>query len=62
MGRIAYAPILIFYRGTATWVDARLQKNATASDVSTLDTDLSGIDRQISLFGIPKGHSDLYFR
>jgi len=29
--------------------------------VSLLETDLSGIDREISLFGIPQGHSDLFF-
>ncbi len=38
-----------------------LQNTATFAEVSTLEAELARIDREISLFGIPKGYSDLFF-
>ena len=42
-------------------IEATLQIDNATSQVSTLSAELASIDRNISLFGIPKQYSDLFF-
>ena len=42
-------------------IEASLQKDMTASEVSALEAELVGVDRSIHSLGVPMQHSDLYF-
>ncbi len=42
-------------------IEARLQQCASPLEVSALEPELEGIDRQIHLLGVPMQHSDLFF-
>ena len=42
-------------------IEARLQQCASPLEVSALEAELEGIDRQIHLLGVPMQHSDLFF-
>jgi len=42
-------------------IEATLQSDNTASQIPTLRSELASIDRRISIFGIPKQYSDLFF-
>lgn len=42
-------------------IEASLQKEITASQVSELEADLNGVDRAIHLLSVPVRHSDLFF-
>jgi TRAP-type uncharacterized transport system substrate-binding protein len=42
-------------------IEASLQKNVTASEVTALEAELASIDQAIHLLGVPKQHSDLFF-
>lgn len=48
------------YRRLRT-IEESLQNAASVAEVSTHEAELARIDREISIFGIPKGHSDLFF-
>jgi len=65
-----YAPKL--YRGLVEYrlgsiyrrlraIEASLQKEITALDVSALEADLERLDREINNLGVPMQHSDLFF-
>jgi hypothetical protein len=66
----SYAPKL--YRGFVTYrlgaiyrrlrrIEASLQREVTASEVSALEAELVSVDRSIHSLGVPMQHSDLYF-
>ena len=66
----SYAPRL--YRSFVTYrlgaiyrqlrrIEASLQKEAIASEVSAFEAELVSVDRSIDGFGVPMQHSDLYF-
>jgi hypothetical protein len=42
-------------------IEASLQKCASPSEVSALETELENVDREIHSLGVPKQHSDLFF-
>jgi hypothetical protein len=42
-------------------IEASLQKCASPSQVSALETELENVDREIHSLGVPKQHSDLFF-
>ena len=42
-------------------IEARLQKDTTAAEISALEDELGSIDRKISILGVPMKHSDLFF-
>jgi TRAP-type uncharacterized transport system substrate-binding protein len=42
-------------------IEASLQKEVTASEVSALEAELVSVDRSIHSLGVPMQHSDLYF-
>jgi len=42
-------------------IEARLQQCASPVEVSALETELEGIDKQIHLLGVPMQHSELFF-
>ena len=48
------------YRRLRT-IEARLQQCASPVEMSALETELEGVDRQIHLLGVPMQHSDLFF-
>jgi hypothetical protein len=47
--------------GTLRTIEASLQKEITASQVSELEAGLDGVDRAIHLLSVPVRHSDLFF-
>lgn len=42
-------------------IEARLQHDVTAADVSALEADLDGVDRAIHSLAVPMRYSDVYF-
>jgi len=42
-------------------IEARLQNDMTAADVSALEADLDGVDRAIHSLAVPMRYSDVYF-
>lgn len=57
---------LVEYRLSAMYrrlraIEASLQKDVTAAEISAFDDELASIDRKISILGVPMKHSDLFF-
>ena len=42
-------------------IEAGSQQSMTASQLAAFESELASIDRQISIFGVPMQHSDLFF-
>jgi hypothetical protein len=42
-------------------LEASLQKDVNASEVSAFEAELASIDRKISILGVPMKHSDMFF-
>ena len=42
-------------------IEENLQKCASPSEVSALEAELESVDRAITIFGVPKAHSEIFF-
>ena len=42
-------------------IEAGLQEDVTAAEVSALEAELESVDRAVHILGVPMRHSDLFF-